>query len=120
MVLYHVARQPSRAAEKLARVIESGRSEGDLSTVYSALALMGQSYLDLDRITEASKVLKDLETMLSNGCPVVIGDETTFLERALAREIDRPKIHRVATIALSRCRDAGFKARLGALLITGA
>jgi hypothetical protein len=119
MVLYYVANQPRRAAEKLTSVIQLGRSRGDSSSVYSALALLGQCYLDLDLTTEVVTVLENLEGMLSHTAAVVVGDVTTFLERALARNIERQTIFRIATIAQSRCRDAAFKARLSALLATG-
>lgn len=115
MVLYHVGHAPKRAAEKLKDAVETGRKERDFPTVYSALSLLGQSLLDVNKTTEAAEVLIDIEQMIAAREPIVVGDETAFLEKAFARDVAKPTVRRIAGMLAPVCRDATFGQCLTAL-----
>jgi hypothetical protein len=115
MVLYYVARDPRSAVDKLRGVIEDGREESDFSTLYSALSLLGQALLRMNRTIEAGDVLNDIEEIVTARKPVVVGDETAFLEEAFARNVSRSLVRRIAGVLAPICQDQEFSRRLAAL-----
>lgn len=120
MLLYHVARDYPRAVDKLEEAITQGKAESDESTVYSSLSVLGQALLQLDRKSEAVRVLKHIEQMIVAKKAFVVGDETLFLENARTRGLEVPTIKRLAAILAPLCRDAEFADRLRALAETAA
>src|SRR5437763_13719273 len=72
MVIYHVAHDPKRTAEKLRDTLESSRKENDFPTFYSALSLLGQSLLDMNKTSEAADVLHDIEQTIAAKKPIVV------------------------------------------------
>ncbi len=115
MVLYHVTRDPKRAVEKLRAAIETSRKENDFTTMYSVLSLLGQCLLDLNETAEAGAVLNDMERMIATRKPIVVGDETPFLEKAFDRNLEKTTVRRIAGVLAPRCRDPKFGQRLAAL-----
>lgn len=115
MILFDVAKNYVRSTKKLVEVIESGRKEGDSSSVYSALGLLGRSLLALDRKEEAAEVLHQVERMIAAKGQMVIGDETTFLEGAYEKGLELATVKRIASVAAPLCNDQDFRNRLNAL-----
>jgi|SRR5580658_2153893 hypothetical protein len=115
MMFYYVANDYPRAVAKLEEAINHGKAENDDSTVYSALSVLGQALLQLDRKREAVRVLQEIEKMVLAKKPSVIGDETLFLETAMGRGLELPTVKRIASILAPVCRDPEFGSRLKAL-----
>jgi hypothetical protein len=115
MMLYHVARDYPRAVAKLEDAVRQGKAENDDGTVYSSLSVLGQALLQLDRKTEAVRVLKEIEQMVLAKKSFVVGDETLFLESACAHGVETPTVKRLASVLAPECRDPEFKSRLRAL-----
>lgn len=116
MMLYYVASDYERAVHKLRDAIASGRTTDDHRTVYSSLSLLGQALLELQRPAEAVEVLREVEQMISDRKPVVVGDETSFLESVKARGIEVAAAKRIAASLIPICRDPEFVRRLRALV----
>lgn len=119
MLLYHVAKDYPRAVAKLEDAISQGKAENDESTVYSALSLLGQALLQLDRKSEAVQVLRQIEQMVLAKRAFVVGDETLFLENARTRGLEMRTVKRVASILAPLCRDPEFSKRLRVLAENG-
>jgi tetratricopeptide (TPR) repeat protein len=77
--LYYLYGDYPRAMAKLREAINTGKTEDDQRTVYSSLSLLGQALLELNRTDEVSEVLGEIERMLLDKKPFVVGDETPFL-----------------------------------------
>jgi hypothetical protein len=115
MVLYQVARDYPRAVAKLEDAVSQGIAENDDGTVYSSLSVLGQALLQLDRESEAVRVLKEIERMVLAKKSFVVGDETLFLESAHAHGVEIATVKRLASVLAPECRDPEFESRLRAL-----
>jgi tetratricopeptide (TPR) repeat protein len=115
VMLYYVAHDYDRAASKLREAIYKGREENDFGTIYSSLSLLGLAYLELQQVTDAVDVLKDLERLVLEGRHFVAGDETLFLEKMRSKELELPSVRRVASAVAPYCRDHEYADRLDAL-----
>jgi tetratricopeptide (TPR) repeat protein len=115
MLLYHVAGDYPHAIAKLEQAVSQGKAENDESTVYSSLSVLGQALLQLDRKSEAVRVLKEIEQMVLTRKSFVVGDETLFLESARARGLELPTVKKLASVLAPLCRDPEFANRLRAL-----
>lgn len=116
MVLYYVGKDPKRAKEMLNDAVKLGLQENDFSSVYMALSQLGLALLDLNAVDEAAIVLRELEKMIIEKKSIVIGDETLFLERAQAQNVDRPTVRKIAELLAPECRDSEFSRRLNSLI----
>jgi hypothetical protein len=103
------------AAAKLVETIARGKEEEDDRTVYTSLNLLGRVYLELDRLDKATDILAQLEHMLVDKKPFVVGDETVFLESAFRRGIRPQSLKRFASALAQVCRDPEFRERLKTL-----
>ena len=112
MFLYYAADDYVRAAAKLRLAIEKSEAEGDDSSLYTSLSLLGQSMLQLGENDEAGAILTRIEQMVAAKRRVVVGDETGFLEGLNKRGLELPRVKRLAVVLETRCRDAAFQVRL--------
>jgi len=115
MILYYGLADYARVVPKVEKAIEQGRQEGDDKAVYTSLSLLGQTYLELGQMQKAVAILAGLEEMVANRRPVVIGDETSFLERLRTQGLEVDRIAKLASVLSPICRDASFKERLEVL-----
>jgi len=100
---------------KAREAIAAGRREDDDSTVYSALALLGLGLIELGNDDAVKDVIDEIEQMISRRKRIIIGDETTLLERARTRGLNVSTIRRIANRLAPNCRDPEFSKRLNAL-----
>jgi hypothetical protein len=112
---YHTANDQQAAALKLRDAIAKGRQQKDYRTVYSPLNVLRLALLDLDRTAEATTVLREIEQMILDKRPFVVGDETAFLESALERGIEVQSVKMNAAALAPICRDPEFARRLKSL-----
>lgn len=115
MMFYWSAHNYPQTVAKAQEAVQKAKDEGDAKTAYSALSLLGLALLELDRTDEAIAILGKIEDMVRERKSLVVGDETLFLERAIARGLERPTIRRIAKVLAPVCRDAEFAGRLHAL-----
>ena len=115
MFQYYTAKDYQGAVAKLREAITKGKEEGDNRTVYSCLSLLGRALLELGRTNEAASVLGEIEQMLLDKKPFVVGDETAFLESARNRGLEVESVKRIAAALTPLCRDPEFTRRLKTL-----
>jgi len=115
MMLFYSLHSYERAATKAGEAIELGRVQGDSSTVYTALCLLGKSLLQLNRLSEAPAVLDEIETMISEEMRIVIGDEASFFEALREQHIDDGRVARLASVLGPRCQNPVFRKKLDGL-----
>jgi hypothetical protein len=101
---------------KAQQAIAEGESEGDHSTVYTALSLMGLASLQVDDLVNATVAIDHIEQMIQGQHRIVIGDETPFLEAARARGVRLDAVARIASRLAPICRDPEFAKRLRELV----
>ena len=115
MALYWAMDDPARTVAKAREAIIASKREGDDKSAYQALGLLGLALLDTHQDEQALAVLDAIQVMVSRRPRIVVGDETSFLERL------RTRVKEMKTIAIIRdlartlwlvCRDQEFKARL--------
>lgn len=112
LLLYYAADDYPRAIDKLREAIDKTASDGDERTRYASLSLMGQALLDLNRRSEACIVLDEIERMIAARRPIVVGDETGFLEKARDQGLEVNRVRRLASELEPVCRDPEFRKRL--------
>jgi len=115
MILHHGAKDHLRAIPRLKAAITQGKAERDDTTVYTALTLLGQSFLELGEIENALSVLSEIESMVASKAKIVIGDETCFLEMLRSKGFEVARLERLSAILWKACRDPEFKRRLAKL-----
>lgn len=113
--LYRTIEDYGRAIIKFEEAIAQGKDERDDMTVYTALNVLGEAYLHLEDTKKALLMFDEVEGMIARKPAVVVGDETTFLEKLLARGLEKERVMRLAAILAPVCRDPEFKKRLGKL-----
>ncbi|HET9695498.1 MAG TPA: hypothetical protein VFP40_01445, partial [Terriglobales bacterium] len=117
--MFHVcARDPERTITEANRVIALAEQASDDSTLYTALASLGLALLDTGRITDAVGILDRIEKMITERRRIVIGDETSFLERMYAAGESRETIRWLAGILAPYCHEQPFTDRLNKLAAT--
>lgn len=95
--------------------IASGTAEGDDSTVYTALSLLGLSRISTGDHAGAEDALRRIEQMLEEKRRIVVGDETPFLEAAQSSGLNPSLIAKIAGKLAPVCRDVEFAKRLSDL-----
>jgi hypothetical protein len=113
---FYVLRDFSKTVEK---VKEMGVVHGAHSSpsYYSALSLMGQALLELNRIEEADRILKEMYVMVqSDETHLPYGDEINFLEHASLHPALASKCRLVAVDILPRIRSKEYAKRAQRLL----
>ena len=115
MFEYFTAQDYEGAASKLRQAIRKGEEEDDSRTVYSSLGMLGRALLELGQNREAASVLNKIERMITDKKPLVVGDETAFLESAYGQGFERESVRRVAAALTALCSDPEFKRRLSVL-----
>ena len=112
---YYTAGDYGAAAAKLHDAKRNGEQEGDTRTTYSCLGLLGLALLEMGRTSEAAIALNEIEQMLHDKKPFVVGDETAFLESAHDKGVELESVRRLAAALAPICRDPDFKRRLTVL-----
>jgi len=115
MLRYWAANDSPGTIEKAQEAIAEGNEEGDHSTVYSAMCLLGMASLQIGDEGSATSVIAGIERMIGEGSKIIVGDEASFLEAAKARGLSVPAIQRIARRLAPVCRDPKFAQRLHAL-----
>lgn len=113
--LFSTAKDYQSAVSKLRETIARAEEEADHKTRYTSLGFLGRSYLELDQADEALGILDEIERCLDSRNPIVIGDETVFLENAQKRGVGVESVRRIASALAGACRDGEFAARLRSL-----
>lgn len=103
------------AVKKTGEAITLGRAQGDFSTVYTSLSVLGQSLLRLGRTPEAISSLGEIEAMVEAKNRIAVGDETAFLEALREQHLDDERVAKIASALVPRCRNKLFKERLESL-----
>ncbi|HEV2114304.1 MAG TPA: hypothetical protein VGR50_09140 [Terriglobales bacterium] len=111
-LLYYGAHDSERALAKSQETMRKAEEEHDYSSKYSSLGLQGLALLDLERLDEATKVLNEIQEIISNGDSFVAGDELSFLERAYAKGISIHQVRQIAASVVPLCKDPVFLRRL--------
>jgi hypothetical protein len=109
------ARESERAIAEANRVIALAEQAHDDSTLYTALSWLGLAQLDTGRNRDAAVVLDRIRQMITERRRIVIGDETSFLERMYAAGESRETVRRLARTLAPYCRDQAFSDRLSQL-----
>ena len=115
MTLYWAMDDSTRTVKKARDAIAASKREGDDSTAYQALGLLGLALLDVHQDDEAIRVLDEIDRMVAARLRIVVGDETLFLERLQAQTKDVKTLATIRGIAKTLspvCRDAQFRSRL--------
>jgi hypothetical protein len=112
MLLYWHKHEPAAALTKLHEAIAQAKSTGDSGLVYTCLALSGLALLDLKRLLDGEKVLEEIERMIEQREPFVVGDETLFLEKGRRAGLSPSRVARVAALLIPICREPTFIQRL--------
>jgi hypothetical protein len=118
MTLYWCIHDPSKAVAKAQEAIAAATAENDSKTLYQGLSVSGLALLDLGRTAEAGQMLLGIEKMVIARQPVVVGDETLFLERLSQQSKDSSittVVKAIANMLWPVCREAQFAKRLKAL-----
>jgi len=121
MMFYWCMHDPARSIAKAQEALSAATEEHDSKTLYQSLGLSGLALLDLARTKEAVQILFEIEKVVAARQPIVVGDETLFLERLSEHAKDSgttTAIQRIAKTLWPVCRDPQFAQRRKALART--
>ena len=112
---YWAAHDYRGAIAKAQEAITQGKKEGDDSTIYSALSVLGLGSIQLGDYSGAADAILEIERMIADRRDIIVGDETVLLEAARAHGLSLPQISRIAAKLAPLCHDPEFARRLDVL-----